>query len=232
MPQRIEYTEGQLIGECIFIRDDGNIVGEKSIHRAAIFRCQCGKEFRESIGHVKVKNKTSCGCGVVRHFKKRKYPNLGLSGEMSEYSIWSQMKDRCLNHKNERYEDYGGRGISVFEPWINSFDNFYAYVGPRPSINHSLDRYPNVNGNYEPGNLRWATQKEQMRNTRDNHILEYNGISACIAEWAERTSLKPGVIWLRINRGLSVEDALYPGRYSSHGHKKPLTIMPGDKIVL
>lgn len=217
--RRLEYTQGDKVGECIFVRADGFLQDKHRKNSMAIFKCQCGKEFSETITRVKRGNTTSCGCRIVMSARRRKYPTLGLVSELSEYSIWVQMKTRCLNPGSKRYGDYGGRGICIFEDWINSFEAFYAYVGPRPSLKHSLDRYPNVNGNYEPGNVRWAIPKEQMRNTRGNHILECNGVSACIAEWADKIGVKPGIIWLRINRGYSVEDALYPGRYSTHGRK-------------
>jgi hypothetical protein len=85
---------------------------------------------------------------------------------LSEYKTWSAMKDRCLNPKSSNYPRWGGRGISVHGPWVNDFPAFYAYVGPRPTPQHSLDRYPDNDGNYEPGNVRWATKSEQNLNRR------------------------------------------------------------------
>ncbi len=84
----------------------------------------------------------------------------------SEYSIWLAMKDRCLNPKSSNYSNWGGRGIGIFDPWIHDFMAFYAYVGPRPSPQHSLDRWPDLNGNYEPSNVRWATKFQQTENRR------------------------------------------------------------------
>lgn len=220
--KRLEYNEGDNIGDCIFVRADGFFQDSHRKNSAAIFKCQCGKEFRQTITLVKARKITSCGCRIVKSAKARKYGTLALVADISEYSIWVQMKSRCLNPDYKRYNDYGGRGITVFEPWINCFEDFYAYVGPRPSMKHSLDRYPNVNGNYEPGNVRWATDREQAINRRDNHILEYNGVSVCISEWANRLGLNQRVIWHRLDRGYSIEDALYPGRYSTHGNKMPV----------
>lgn len=85
---------------------------------------------------------------------------------LREYKIWSAMKNRCLNPKNSNYSDYGGRGIKIYEPWIHYFQAFYEYLGPRPTPQHSLDRYPDNDGNYEPGNVRWATKLEQTQNRR------------------------------------------------------------------
>ncbi len=82
-----------------------------------------------------------------------------------EYTLWRNIKDRCLNKKNKSYKYYGGRGISICELWVNDFSAFLNDVGPRRGKHLSLDRIDN-NGNYEPGNVRWATHKTQMNNTR------------------------------------------------------------------
>lgn len=76
------------------------------------------------------------------------------------------MKNRCTNPKCQRYEIYGGRGIKVCDRWTASYEAFLADVGRRPGPEYSLDRYPDRDGNYEPGNVRWATRSEQMLNRR------------------------------------------------------------------
>jgi hypothetical protein len=88
----------------------------------------------------------------------------GLS-KTPEYHCWSQIKARCLNCNSQRYPDYGGRGITVHPEWVHDFKAFYEHVGPKPSPDHSLDRINNE-GNYEPGNVRWATWVEQAANCR------------------------------------------------------------------
>lgn len=100
----------------------------------------------------------------------------------SEYKAWASMKDRCLNPTSSNYPGWGGRGIKVYLPWVKDFMAFFTYVGPRPTPQHSLDRYPNKEGNYEPGNVRWATKQEQSANrgphrtgpTHGNH--EHGGV--------------------------------------------------------
>ena len=92
-----------------------------------------------------------------------------LSIEPAEYRAWANMKQRCNNPKDKDYKDYGGRGIKVCDRWLHNFENFLADMGKRPSPQHSIDRYPNNDGNYEPSNCRWATQIEQAQNRRKSH---------------------------------------------------------------
>jgi hypothetical protein len=83
-----------------------------------------------------------------------------------EYNSWVGMKGRCLNEHGPDFRLYGGRGIAVCERWRDSFEAFYTDMGPRPSPMHSIDRFPNNDGHYEPGNCRWATPREQRLNQR------------------------------------------------------------------
>lgn len=84
---------------------------------------------------------------------------------LTEYNIWTGIKQRCLNPKTESFRFYGARGITVCDEWRDSFDAFYLHIGPRPSLDHSVDRIDN-DGNYQPGNVRWATPDIQMGNRR------------------------------------------------------------------
>lgn len=120
-----------------------------------------------------------------------------------EHDAWLRMIQRCENPKNIGFLDYGGRGISVCEEWRRSFTAFYAHVGPRPSPKHSIDRFPNNNGNYEPGNVRWATAKEQSLNRRSNICLTIGGVSKTIQEWSECSGVAEGTIRARARRGVS-----------------------------
>jgi hypothetical protein len=102
----------------------------------------------------------SCGCRIGEWATKH-----GLF-KSKEYRAWLNMKDRCSNPNNIRWDYYGGRGIKVCKRWRQSFEAFFADVGPAPSPAHSLDRYPDMNGNYEPNNVRWATASQQAHNRR------------------------------------------------------------------
>lgn len=124
-----------------------------------------------------------------------------------EYVLWANMKSRCGDPKDPSFDYYGGRGVTVCARWRDSFEAFLDDVGRRTTPAHSLDRIENARG-YEPGNVRWATRKEQMRNTRASRVLEHKGKSLSIAEWAERTGLAYGTLYMRIASGWPVAEAL------------------------
>jgi hypothetical protein len=124
-----------------------------------------------------------------------------------EYRTWLSMLTRCRNPKSDHWPGYGGRGITVCARWNDSYEAFLEDVGRRPSLRHTLDRVDNA-GNYEPGNVRWATPREQSRNRRSNRLLEFRGEVATAAEWAERFGLRRSALFLRLSRGWSLEDAL------------------------
>jgi hypothetical protein len=111
------------------------------------------------------------------------------------------MKGRCLNSHDKKYSYYGGRGIRVCKEWLSEggFDRFYSYIGDPPSLRHSIDRI-NVNGDYEPGNIRWATDTQQARNTRRNRYITHNGETLCVSGWADRFGISSKVLSSRINK--------------------------------
>lgn len=127
-------------------------------------------------------------------------------GCTSTYVVWCKMRQRCENPKNDRYADYGGRGIEVCERW-QQFENFRQDMGERPT-GTSLDRYPNQNGNYEPGNCRWATRTQQQNNMRSNHLIEWRGRTMTLTEAAREVGIHPGTLLARIERGWSMTRAM------------------------
>jgi len=124
-----------------------------------------------------------------------------------EYSAWHNIIDRCTNKNHKQFEHYGGSGIAICEEWRESFETFYNYIGPAPSPKHSIDRIDN-SGNYEPGNVRWATWIEQARNKRNNRLLTYNEETLCAAEWSRKLDIKVQTLRTRLRRGWSAERAL------------------------
>lgn len=116
------------------------------------------------------------------------------------YRSWVTMIQRCTNPASNRYASYGARGITVCKQWF-LFDTFLKDMGQRPP-GKQLERIDN-HGNYDPDNCRWATRKEQSRNTNRNRRLLLNGVTKCIAEWAELYGLKPSTIRSRLADGWS-----------------------------
>ncbi len=117
------------------------------------------------------------------------------------------MIDRCTNKNVRNYKDYGGRGISICNRWL-SFENFYKDMGPKPKKSMSIDRIDN-NGNYESSNCRWATQKEQCNNKRGNNIINYNGKTQTMTQWAEEIGIKLPTLHKRITKyGWSIKKAI------------------------
>lgn len=127
----------------------------------------------------------------------RKHNHAKKFNPTKEYTAWQAMKDRCYNENNVNYHNYGGRGIKVCDRWKNSFENFLEDMGPKPSTKHSLDRQKG-DQDYCRENCRWATAKEQGRNTRRNVILEFNGQSMTLPEWAEKINIARGTLYARI----------------------------------
>ncbi len=119
-----------------------------------------------------------------------------------------------------RADDYGNRGITVCDEWRGrgGFERFMAHAGHRPTPKHSLDRIDNEGG-YEPGNVRWATRKQQQRNMRNNLLLTVDGETKCLSEWAEESPVGENTIYYRRKRGWSDRDAVFLER--QQGRKGP-----------
>lgn len=114
-----------------------------------------------------------------------------------EYTVYESMLQRCLNPKTQHYNRYGGRGIKVCERWQESYRNFIADIGPRPTAKHELDRRDN-DGDYCPENCRWVIKKHQCRNRSSNTYLEIGGIRKTIAGWAEVSGVPRSTISARL----------------------------------
>ena len=130
-----------------------------------------------------------------------------------EFWAWVNMLRRCHYPKHPNFASYGGRGITVCAEWRSSFAAFYSHIGPRPNAKHSIERIDNQAG-YEPGNVKWATRAEQMRNTRANHWIEIDGQVKTVSDWAKACGIHFTTVHHRIARGMSERDAvLAPPRF-------------------
>ena len=161
--------------------------------------CDCGAFLTVSARNLRKGNNTSCGCKRMEKIKTH-----GLT-KTPEYGAWRSMRDRCYNKKCDSYPAYGGRGITVCDEWCgkNGFIKFLEHIGPRPSPEYSVDRYPDNNSGYRPGNVRWTTHKEQGHNMRSTKLNEElvskiraTESSVSQTEWARRIGVSQPLISL------------------------------------
>lgn len=169
-------------------------------------KCDCGNNVTVFGIHLRSGHTVSCGCYRVEvtKFTMTKH---GMSGTRL-YNIWRNMYERCTNTNHPNYSIYGGRGITVCDEWVDSFEDFYLWSiqnGYGDAL--SLDR-EDVNKGYSPSNCRWITQKEQCNNTRRNIEVELNGEVHTLKQWTDILDLKYGTIASRVKRGWDPVDAL------------------------
>lgn len=206
MPVKHNLT-GRIFGRWVVLREaEPKLYGGKPT-RQWLCCCLCGVERVLKQGVLLRGTSTQCNkcghgdCGGLSKLHRR------------EYTSWRGAKSRCTDPRDRGWRNYGGRGISVCDRWmygesgISAFACFVVDMGPRPSPKHSLDRINN-DGNYEPGNCRWATLKQQHRNTRRTRFLTVGSITKCVRAWAEEYGIDSRQIHMRLNRGWSVEDAI------------------------
>jgi hypothetical protein len=134
----------------------------------------------------------------------------GLSAS-PEYQCWADMKQRCLNPDAKFFEHYGGRGVTICDRWRDSFEDFISDVGHRPTPAHTIDRHPDNDGNYEPGNVRWATRQQQIDNRRNTRKIMIDGETLSLTQACKKFGVDRKLVATRIYEyGWSVERALTP----------------------
>ncbi len=195
MSRCIDLT-GERFGRLVVLKRVANNKHEQSMWACT---CDCGKE-KIMCGHdLKNSHTKSCGCLKKEHGHSAR-------GEVSKtYTVWCSMIQRCINTNATGYHSYGGRGIIVCGSWLNSFENFLEDMGEVPE-GYQIDRINN-NGNYCKSNCRWATPKENSRNTRINRLITFNGKTQCLVEWAEELNIGISLLWYRLKHW-SIEKAL------------------------
>lgn len=195
MVHNFKDITGHIFGHLTALKYIGN--------RKWLFQCDCGNTTTVSGSNAKLGITGSCGCrrGNLRHGASRRI------GRTTEYGAWVGMRKRCYDKKTNQFKDYGGRGIAVCERWLHSFENFLADVGLKPTRLHTIDRINN-DGNYEPGNVRWSTRKEQQNNRRTTRMVQYLGKTQSLTAWCEELNQNKIRICSRMARGMTPQQAL------------------------
>lgn len=193
MPGFMDLT-GQRYGRLTVLQRDGHIHGKT----AWICRCDCGKIVRKDANAMRQGYSLSCGC-MRRELAAIRHTTHDHCGTRL-YNIYHDMKARCYRKTCPKYSTYGARGIKICDEWLNDFTTFYDWaIANGYKENLTIDRIDN-NGNYEPGNCRWVTNKVQSLNRRSNHILECQGQKKTISEWCEITGLSYSTISARVGK--------------------------------
>jgi hypothetical protein len=197
--KKYDDISGQRFGRLIAIK---RVESNKKYQSRWLCKCDCGSEVVVYAYCLKNGNTKSCGC-----LKKELDWKHGMTGTRI-YSIWVSMKMRCFNEHDCHYKDYGNRGITVCEEWKNSFESFYDWsIANGYKDNLTIERI-DVNGNYEPSNCKWITNKEQQRNKRNTFYLTYKDTTKSASEWSEITGINSKTIIRRIKNGWTVERTL------------------------
>ena len=194
---------GMRFGRLTVTRLDHPYRLENGVHKHTRYWCvcDCGKEISVPAASLTRTHKATRSCGCLKRDRQHLlHKTHGLS-KTWEYKLLMSIKERCINPRNKKFSDYGGRGITIFQGWIDDPVSFINYIkdvlGPKPTKGHSLDRKENDKG-YEPGNLRWATAREQCMNQRTNRLITFNGETKHLVEWARNLGISMGHLSSRI----------------------------------
>lgn len=205
-PTNFEDLKGTKSGRLVALDYVGYITG----HHVSKWRCrcECGAIVIVASARLKPGSKQTLSCGCLRSELLSVRQRTHGQSQKPLYAVWNGMRSRCGNPNNAAYQRYGARGIRVCDKWASSFEAFAADVGEPPTPQHQLDRFPNNDGHYEPGNIRWALSKANNRNKTNNRVIEFNGERKCITEWAESIGMQMFTLRNRLASGWSIEKAL------------------------
>jgi hypothetical protein len=194
--RKFEVNPGDTFNQFTVILEVESLLGR----RQCLCKCSCGSDPKVvRLDCLRDGRTKTCGCSHITH---------GVSDRsIPEYRVWAAIKERCGNPNNRSYQDYGARGIKMCERW-NDFAAFLEDMERKPTEQHTIDRIDN-DGNYEPGNCRWATRTQQARNKSTTKMLVFNGEERPMVEWAEMYGIEYKTLFNRIEYGKwSVERAL------------------------
>lgn len=210
MAERRKPEIGQRFGQLIIVGPTGRC--DKHGAYYWLCRCDCGNETEVNKFSLFKGKVSGCGCTLADKIAATKIIHNGKGTRL--YTCWNNMKARCLNPNNTHFHNYGGRGIKICDRWLNDFEAFRDDMGNAPSPKHSIDRI-DVDGDYEPENCRWATQKEQMRNCRTNRsVIRSDGRRfGSIMEAAENTTGAGGPSIVGVCQGKHKQHAGYGWSY-------------------
>lgn len=221
MAARLVDRTGIRFGRLVAIEVAGRTSSGQATWRC---RCDCGSETVAAGGNLASGSILSCGCyrrsEIIPSVFETGLRKLGL---VAENKAWAAARRRTQDPDDPAFPHYGGRGIGMCGRWLNGeggkhpFACFLEDMGRKPSTRHTLERSDNERG-YEPGNCRWATQRDQMRNRRVNRLIVVRGQTMTLVEAVERYGKNESTVEARLRRGWSVEDALFaPPRQVYHG---------------
>ena len=194
---------GERFGRLVALRYSGL----RNQKRLWLCRCDCGNQKEVRVEKLRSGATKSCGCLQVEASHRPKRVKHGKY-QTAEYQTWISMRKRCRYNGNASYKRYGGRGIGVCDRWLNSFENFYADMGDKPSPEYSLDRVDN-DRDYSPENCKWSTPVEQGRNRANTRFATYLGVTRPVMEWADIFGMDRDRMYSRVvDQGLSVGEAV------------------------
>lgn len=217
MGKMIDIT-GQRFGRLVVV---GKTDVVRSGHRLWNVVCDCGSARLTTSQNLRSGTQQSCGC-LQRELSRERMKVQARTHGMTDtgtWRTWMSMRQRCECEYTHAYPRYAGRGITVCERW-QSFENFLADMGERPP-GTTLDRYPDKDGNYEPGNCRWATPQQQNDNRAATLWIELDGKRMTLKRWAEHLGMNYGTLFGRLRKGWSPERTLrtpIDKRFSHHNN--------------
>lgn len=201
--------------------------------------CECGNKIKTTAYRLNKGKTRSCGC-LMSDINKKQAKILGENNKTHGlsnsriYKTYRGIKDRCLNHNDMHYSDYGGRGVYICEEWLgdNGFVEFYSWAmcnGYDDSL--TIDRI-DVNGNYDPSNCRWVNLKTQANNKRRNRFIEYNGEIKTLAQWSDHFGINRVTLAARMDRcGMSFEEVISEKSYKLKKYKV-IDISAKDEFIM
>lgn len=210
-PRNFKDLAGQTFGKLTVISQGPNYIAHGKKFSRWKCRCECGEERLVHRTSLLSGGSKSCGCSVAEFVSKSRtsHGHNRRHKRSRTYTCYHHMIERCYKPKCDRFESYGRRGIQVCDRWRgeNGFENFLTDMGECPP-GFQIDR-KEVNGNYEPGNCRWATKPEQDRNRRTTRMLEIDGETLCLTDWSKRSGVGHTTIQARLKNGWEIKRAVF-----------------------